>query len=92
MDGFVADVLRWARGVRASQAGDAGEPLHHFSQVHDGVLARLAATPRITDAVQAADPSYGHALLAGTGGGHLAVRELAEILRRSKPSLRRRSC
>ena len=56
MDGFVADVLRWARAVRAAQAGDAAESLHHFSQMHDGVLARLAATPRITAAVQAADP------------------------------------
>ena len=56
MDGFVADVLRWARAVRAAQTGDAAESLHHFSQMHDGVLARLAATPRITAAVQAADP------------------------------------
>ena len=55
MDGFVADVLRWARAVRAAQAGDAAESLHHFAQMHDGVLARLAATPRITAAVQAAD-------------------------------------
>ena len=56
MDGFVADVLRWARAVRAAQAGDAAESLHHFTQMHDGVLARLAAMPRITAAVQAADP------------------------------------
>lgn len=56
MDGFVADVLRWARAVRAGLGGDAGEALHHFAQMHDGVLARLAATPRITAAVQAADP------------------------------------
>jgi DNA-binding CsgD family transcriptional regulator len=55
MDGFVADVLRWARAVRAGQRGDAAESLHHFSQMHDGVLTRLAATPRITAAVQAAD-------------------------------------
>ncbi|HYP44205.1 MAG TPA: AAA family ATPase [Propionibacteriaceae bacterium] len=55
MDGFVADVLRWARAVRAGQAGDAAGSLHHFTQMHDGVLARLAATPRITAAVQAGD-------------------------------------
>ncbi|MFP5282569.1 MAG: helix-turn-helix transcriptional regulator, partial [Actinomycetes bacterium] len=35
--------------------GDTAESLHHFAQMHDGVLARLAATPRITAAVQAAD-------------------------------------
>ena len=55
MDGFVADVLRWARAVHAGQAGDAAESLHHFTQMHDGVVARLAAVPRITAAVQAAD-------------------------------------
>ena len=53
MDGFVADVLRWARAVHAAHAGDAAESLHHFTQMHDGVLARLAAVPRITAAVQA---------------------------------------
>ncbi len=55
MDGFVADVLRWARAARAGQAGDAAESLHHFTRMHDGVVARLAATPRITAAVQASD-------------------------------------
>jgi len=55
MEGFVADVLRWARGVRAGQAGDVAESLHHFNQMHDGVVARLAAVPRITAAVQAGD-------------------------------------
>jgi DNA-binding CsgD family transcriptional regulator len=55
MDGFVADVLRWARAVRAAHAGDAAESLHHFTQMHDGVLTRLAATPRLTAAVQASD-------------------------------------
>jgi DNA-binding CsgD family transcriptional regulator len=55
MDGFVVDVLRWARAVHAGHSGDAAESLHHFAQMHDGVLTRLAATPRITAAVQAAD-------------------------------------
>jgi DNA-binding CsgD family transcriptional regulator len=55
MDGFVADVLRWARAVRAGHTGDAPQSLHHFSRMHDGVAARLAAVPRITAAVQAAD-------------------------------------
>jgi DNA-binding CsgD family transcriptional regulator len=55
MDGFVADVLRWARAVRAGHAGDAAGSLHHFAQMHDGVLTRLAATPRLTAAVQASD-------------------------------------
>jgi DNA-binding CsgD family transcriptional regulator len=55
MDGFVADVLRWARAVRAGHTGDAAESLHHFAGMHDGVLTRLAATPRLTAAVQASD-------------------------------------
>jgi DNA-binding CsgD family transcriptional regulator len=55
MDGFVADVLRWARAVRAGQAGDPAESIHHYAQMHDGVVARLAAAPRITAAVQASD-------------------------------------
>jgi DNA-binding CsgD family transcriptional regulator len=55
MDGFVADVLRWARAARAGSAGDAAESLHHFARIHDGVVARLAAVPRITAAVQGAD-------------------------------------
>jgi DNA-binding CsgD family transcriptional regulator len=57
MDGFVADVLRWAQGTRAGLAGDATTSLFHFSKMHDGVLTRLAATPRILAAVQASDRS-----------------------------------
>ena len=64
MDGFVADVLRWARGVRAGHDGDAAESLHHFSQLGDGVVARLAAVPRITAAVQASDAARAHAWTA----------------------------
>jgi DNA-binding CsgD family transcriptional regulator len=55
MDGFVVDVLRWARGVRAGQGGDAAASLHHFAQMHDGVVARLAAVPRVAAAAQAGD-------------------------------------
>ncbi len=55
MDGFVADVLRWARATRAGLAGDHGESLHHLTQMHDGVVTRLAAAPRILAAVQASD-------------------------------------
>src|SRR3954451_14236611 len=55
MDGFVADVLRWARATRAGQEGDHAESLHHFTKMHDGVVTRLAAAPRITAAVQAGD-------------------------------------
>ena len=55
MDGFAADVLRWARAVHAGHAGDAAESVHHFAQMHDGVVARLAAVPRLTAAVQASD-------------------------------------
>ena len=55
MDAFVADVLRWARAVRAGHVGDAAESLHHFTQMHEGVVVRLAAVARITAAVHAAD-------------------------------------
>jgi DNA-binding CsgD family transcriptional regulator len=55
MDGFVADVLRWARATRAGHAGDHAESLHHLTRMHDGVVTRLAAAPRIRAAVQAAD-------------------------------------
>ncbi|WP_148575390.1 helix-turn-helix transcriptional regulator [Nocardioides caldifontis] len=57
MDGFVADVLRWAQATRASHAGDHAEALHHFTKMHDGVVTRLAAAPRILAAVQASDPA-----------------------------------
>jgi DNA-binding CsgD family transcriptional regulator len=55
MDGFVADVLRWARAVRAGHAGDAVESVHHFAGMSDGVLTRLAATPRLMAATQGSD-------------------------------------
>ena len=71
MDGFVADVLRWARAVRAGQAGDAAESLHHFTQMHDGVLTRLAATPRITAAVQAVRRCPRAGVDRGDGDGSL---------------------
>jgi DNA-binding CsgD family transcriptional regulator len=55
MDGFLADLLRWARATRAGHAGDHAEALHHLTQMHDGVVTRLAAAPRILAAVQASD-------------------------------------
>jgi DNA-binding CsgD family transcriptional regulator len=55
MDGFVADVLRWAQATRAGHAGDAATSLYHFSRMHDGVVTRLAAAPRILAAVQVGD-------------------------------------
>ncbi len=55
MDGFVADVLRWARATRAGHAGDHAGSLHHFAQMRDGVVTRLAAAPRILSAVHASD-------------------------------------
>ena len=36
MDGFVADVLRWARAVHAGHAGDAAESVHHFARCTTG--------------------------------------------------------
>ena len=61
MDGFVADVLRWARATRAGHAGDHAESLHHLTQMHDGVVTRLAAAPRILAAVQASDAARARA-------------------------------
>jgi DNA-binding CsgD family transcriptional regulator len=61
MDGFAADVLRWARAVHAGHAGDPAESVHHFTRMHDGVVARLAAVPRITAAVQASDAVHAQA-------------------------------
>ncbi len=61
MEGFVVDVVRWARAVRAGGGGDADQSLHHFTQMRDGVVARLAALPRITAAIQAADPARARA-------------------------------
>jgi DNA-binding CsgD family transcriptional regulator len=55
MDGFVADVLRWAQATRAGHGADHAEALHHLTKMHDGVLTRLAAGPRIVAAVQAGD-------------------------------------
>jgi DNA-binding CsgD family transcriptional regulator len=55
MDGFVVDVLRWAQATRAGHAGDAATSLHHFTKMHDGVVTRLAAAPRILGAIQASD-------------------------------------
>ena len=56
MDSFVADLLRWARATHATYAGDAVASLDHYTQIHDGVVSRLAAAPRILAAVQASDP------------------------------------
>jgi DNA-binding CsgD family transcriptional regulator len=55
MDGFVADLLRWAKATHATHAGDHPQALHHFTKMHDGVVTRLAAAPRILAAVQASD-------------------------------------
>jgi DNA-binding CsgD family transcriptional regulator len=61
MEGFVADLLRWARATRATHDGDLASSLHHFTLMHDGVVNRLAATPRILAAVQASDTALARA-------------------------------
>ena len=53
MTSFVADVLHWAKGVRAMHGGDAAASAHHFARMHDGVVTRLATVPRIMAAVKA---------------------------------------
>jgi DNA-binding CsgD family transcriptional regulator len=61
MDRFVADVLRWARATQAAHAGDVVQALHHFTQMHNGVVTRLATAPRILVAVQAGDTTRAEA-------------------------------
>jgi DNA-binding CsgD family transcriptional regulator len=53
MEGPVADLLHWAKGIWAQNAGAAAESFHHFDQMRVPVLTRLAASARITAAVQA---------------------------------------
>jgi DNA-binding CsgD family transcriptional regulator len=55
MDAAVADLLRWARAVKAGHDGDAAGSLHHFGQMRLPVLIRLAAAARITAAVHAGE-------------------------------------
>ncbi len=55
MDSPVADLLRWARAVRAGHDGDAVGSFHHFARMQVPVVIRLAATARVTAAVQAGE-------------------------------------
>jgi len=53
MELVVADLLRWAKGVRAAHDGATGESFHHLEQLRVPALTRLAAAARITAAVSA---------------------------------------
>ena len=55
MDRPVADLLRWARAVRAAHDGDPVGSFHHFARMQVPVVIRLAATARLTAAVQAGE-------------------------------------
>ena len=55
MEGPVSDLLRWARGVHAAQAGDATDAVHQLGRMQMPVLCRLAASARIGAAVAAGD-------------------------------------
>ncbi|SFI01773.1 DNA-binding transcriptional regulator, CsgD family [Nocardioides psychrotolerans] len=57
MERPVADLLHWAKGTRAQHAGAASESSHHFDQMRVPVLTRLAASARISAAVQAKEHS-----------------------------------
>jgi DNA-binding CsgD family transcriptional regulator len=47
------DTKRWAQGCRAALAGDAPTALHHFEQMTQATLTRLAAYDRLDVAVRA---------------------------------------
>lgn len=51
-----ADLIRWADGARAGQAGAAEAALHHVTQMRVPALTRMAAIDRITAAVHANQP------------------------------------
>jgi DNA-binding CsgD family transcriptional regulator len=53
MDVVVADLLRWAKGTHAANAGAAGESFHHLEQIRVPAATRLASAVRITAAVNA---------------------------------------
>ncbi len=51
----VHDLMRWAQGSRAAQAGDTRTALSHFGSIRLSTLGRLAALDRIEVAVRAGD-------------------------------------
>jgi DNA-binding CsgD family transcriptional regulator len=53
MDVVVADLLRWAKGTYAANAGASGESFHHLQQIRMPAATRLAAAVRINAAVNA---------------------------------------
>jgi DNA-binding CsgD family transcriptional regulator len=50
---LMQDTKRWAQGCRAALAGDAPTALHHFEQMTQATLTRLAAFDRLDVAVRA---------------------------------------
>ena len=60
----VADLIRWARGVRALHGGDAADALHQFRQIRLQVLGLLAAQDRIDAAVRGGDSRQARIWLA----------------------------
>ena len=51
----VRDLLRWAEGARAANAGDTRAALHHFGSIRVGAIGRLTAVDRIEAAARAGD-------------------------------------
>ncbi len=51
----VHDLTRWAKGTRASSAGDAPAALHHLAAIRVPALQRMATVDRIEAAVRADD-------------------------------------
>jgi DNA-binding CsgD family transcriptional regulator len=55
MDAVVADVLRWAKGTRASNANANAEAFHHLEQIRVPAAVRLVTAVRVTSAVNAGE-------------------------------------
>jgi DNA-binding CsgD family transcriptional regulator len=53
----VHDLTRWAKGTRATAAGDAAAALHHLGAMRLPALQRMAAVDRLAAAVRAGEPA-----------------------------------
>ncbi len=60
----VHDLVRWARGTRATGESDAFTALHHLRQLRVPAIARMAAVDRIDAAVRADEPELARGWVA----------------------------
>jgi DNA-binding CsgD family transcriptional regulator len=64
LGGLVGDTRNWAQGCRAALAGDIASAVHHFGQMKQSSLIRLAAYDRLDAAFRAGQPELAGAWLA----------------------------